>query len=549
MKLISISFLNIILFSGIIFSQPSVEWIQQYNGPANSFDIVSEMLLDSAGNVYVYGSCVGIGTLTDFALIKYNSNGAEVWKRTYNSPANSADQISGAFLDNSGNSFVTGFITDSLNKITTAKYNPNGDLIWMNTFQLPNYGNGFGQKITLDNTGNIIVSGFIRNPQSNNDIIVIKYSAGGIMLWYRIYDFGREDINTDVKVDGSNNILIAGDCQGPSADYNISVLKYDASGAFKWAHHFNGTAGSDDKSAAIALDGNDNVYICGSINNFSSSLDYFCSKINSQGIYQWARFQNGAANNFDIVYAMAIDSTDNIYLTGYSRNADSAGTEDIMTTKINTNGSIIWNKVFNGAANGTDQGNAVAVDMSGNVYVGGASDRGNVQLSYALLKYNSSGTFQWLKSYHLSNYSEDFIYKVRLDKSNNILVTGIALDSLTDFDIVTIKYNQTVGISSFNNFIPGNFYLKQNYPNPFNPSTNLEFGISPALPSGRDLGFVTLKVCNSIGQEIATLVNENKSPGSYSVDFNGSNLPSGIYYYSLMVDGNLIDTKKMLLVK
>jgi CRISPR/Cas system-associated protein Cas7 (RAMP superfamily) len=70
----------------------------------------------------------------------------------------------------------------------------------------------------------------------------------------------------------------------------------------------------------------------------------------------------------------------------------------------------------------------------------------------------------------------------------------------------------------------------------------LEFGIS-------NLGFVSLKVYNVLGNEVASLVNENKPAGSYEVVFNGEDLSSGIYYYTLSVDGNLIDSKRMVLLK
>lgn len=83
--------------------------------------------------------------------------------------------------------------------------------------------------------------------------------------------------------------------------------------------------------------------------------------------------------------------------------------------------------------------------------------------------------------------------------------------------------------------------MSQNYPNPFNPVTNLEFGIS-------DLGFVSLKVYDILGKEIITLVNEKLSPGNYKVEFDGSGLTSGVYFYRLTV-GEFTDTKRMMLVK
>ena len=91
-----------------------------------------------------------------------------------------------------------------------------------------------------------------------------------------------------------------------------------------------------------------------------------------------------------------------------------------------------------------------------------------------------------------------------------------------------ILYGDTTltGIQQSGSIFPTGFFLMQNYPNPFNPVTNLEFGIS-------DLGFVTLKVYDALGKVVKTLVNEYKPAGNYSLEFDGSDLPSGIYFYKL----------------
>jgi len=86
-----------------------------------------------------------------------------------------------------------------------------------------------------------------------------------------------------------------------------------------------------------------------------------------------------------------------------------------------------------------------------------------------------------------------------------------------------------------------NYLLQQNYPNPFNPITNIQFNIA-------DIGFVTLKVYDVLGNEVATLVNEEKPSGSYKVDFDGSGLPSGIYIYRL-ITAKFSDSKKLMLLK
>jgi hypothetical protein len=92
-----------------------------------------------------------------------------------------------------------------------------------------------------------------------------------------------------------------------------------------------------------------------------------------------------------------------------------------------------------------------------------------------------------------------------------------------------------------NNIVPFEFALAQNYPNPFNPSTKIKFQIA-------DVGLVSLKVYDILGTEVMTLVNEQKPAGYYEVEFNASSLTSGVYFYQLK-SGNLVQTKKMVLLK
>jgi len=89
--------------------------------------------------------------------------------------------------------------------------------------------------------------------------------------------------------------------------------------------------------------------------------------------------------------------------------------------------------------------------------------------------------------------------------------------------------------------LPSDYLLSQNYPNPFNPTTSLQYTIG-------SLQFVTLKVYDVLGREVAMLVNEEKQAGEYEVEFNAANLPSGIYFYQLKA-GQYSETKKMVLLK
>ncbi|MCK9424822.1 MAG: T9SS type A sorting domain-containing protein [Ignavibacteriaceae bacterium] len=96
-------------------------------------------------------------------------------------------------------------------------------------------------------------------------------------------------------------------------------------------------------------------------------------------------------------------------------------------------------------------------------------------------------------------------------------------------------------INSDEKFSPNLFTLYQNYPNPFNPNTTINYQIPTTC-------FVSLKVYDVLGNEVAVLVNEEKQAGNYNIDFNGSNLASGIYYYTLRAD-NFVQNRKMILLK
>ena len=118
--------------------------------------------------------------------------------------------------------------------------------------------------------------------------------------------------------------------------------------------------------------------------------------------------------------------------------------------------------------------------------------------------------------------------------------------------IYTAIMSFPVPVKTEGNKIPESFSLSQNYPNPFNPSTKIQFSIPPLEGVGGRM--VRVFVYNILGNEVATLVNEQLSPGTYEIEFNGTNYPSGVYYYQLTVSNEQLtiafkETKKMILIK
>jgi len=131
-------------------------------------------------------------------------------------------------------------------------------------------------------------------------------------------------------------------------------------------------------------------------------------------------------------------------------------------------------------------------------------------------------------------------------KAHLVFTEAMAADSsimMLPFEFINgeISISPSVGVKETPNISPIKFELYQNYPNPFNPSTTIQFDIPKA-------SFLTLKVYNVLGQEVATLVNEKREAGRYEVGFNASTLSSSVYFYRL-VAGDFIAVKKFMLLK
>jgi hypothetical protein len=128
------------------------------------------------------------------------------------------------------------------------------------------------------------------------------------------------------------------------------------------------------------------------------------------------------------------------------------------------------------------------------------------------------------------------------------MYVGIAIGSdqavmLANMDSAAAKYDEVFGVTTIEgeDFAPSKFELVQNFPNPFNPTTKIKF----SLPTNE---MTHLVVFNMLGQEVVTLVNDQLSSGAHEIEFNASELPSGIYFYTLQA-GNLNITKKMVFLK
>lgn len=536
-------------------AQVMQEWVARYNGPGNNFDNVSSMAVDDSGNVYITGQSQGIGTSSDYATIKYNSLGVEQWAARYNGPQNNGlDESISIAIDDSGNVYVTGNSPGigTAMDYATIKYNSSGIEQWISRYNGPQNSPDFSKSIAVDNSGNVYVTGYSQSGQNGYDIATIKYDSAGDSVWVEIFntpEIGSADYANSLVIDSLGNVYVSGWRRIPSGSTNLDYLtiKYNSAGLLLWAADYDGPANSNEVPNAIAVDGNGNVYVTGNSQNSlvsGADNDYATVMYNSSGVQQWVSRYNGPANGQDESRAIAIDDSGNVYVTGQSTDVNGS-TPDYATIKYNPLGVEQWVSRYTGIQdNSGDGANSLAIDNLGNVYVTGTSGSfSGTKADYATVKYNSLGVQQWAERYNgPPGNGTDQAKSIVLDNLGNVYVTGSSAGSGTSVDFATIKYSQTpTGIDQTVYNLPENYSLLQNYPNPFNPSTTINFSIP-------EEAFVSLKVFNSLGEEIAELINETKPAGNYSVSFDSSKLTSGVYFYKIAA-GNFIETKKMIYLR
>jgi hypothetical protein len=193
-----------------------------YNGTGDSTDAACALAVDNSGNVYVTGKSYGNGTGSDYATIKYDSNGNQLWVARYNNPIdddeNEEDAAYALAIDDLGNVYVTGTSTSySLNRgSTTIKYDPNGNELWVARFYQLN-----AKDLAVDNSGNVYVTGKSSNWYTGYDYTTVKYDSNGNQKWVVLDDtYGDDDCATAIELDTQGNVYVTGEGS------NYATIKY-----------------------------------------------------------------------------------------------------------------------------------------------------------------------------------------------------------------------------------------------------------------------------------------------------------------------------------
>jgi photosystem II stability/assembly factor-like uncharacterized protein len=416
----------------------------------------------------------------------------------------------------------------------------------------------------------------------NNGLAITQFYSGAVFKSGATYHGGTQD-NGHVKYSGSGNVWTAvqgGDGGYSAQDQSSSSIFYEEyvylamrktiNGGSNWNDCVNGLTDANDNSRCLFIapfamnPENSNVLVAGSdkvwvtsnsagewtqssdtlsggekvsavavVNasanylGFAGTTDgriFECTSLNpAAGIDTWTEI-SPPGNNGGYVRRIVVDLNDKnkIYATygGYNISGTLTSRHVWVTANQGTN----WTDISSNLPNVPVHSLAIDPSSSSTLYVG--TETGVYKST------NSGGT--WSSSNAgMPSYVPTDELAIQKDTKTMFAFThgrGVFVVSLTP-----------TGVADSPTGTPREYTLSQNYPNPFNPQTHLRYSIA-------DARFVSLKVFDILGREVATLVNEMKNPGDYTVEWNASAFASGIYFYTLQV-GSSVETKKMLLVR
>lgn len=405
-------------------------WTNLYSGSATS------VAVDGKGNVFVTGSSAASGGDTDFTTIAYSAAGAALWTNYYAGRGDAWDSVNAMAVDSSGNVMVTG-------TSGTIAYSVVGLPLWTNRNDVS------ATAMAVDAGGNVFVTGTSTGLAGFGglDYETIAYSAGGLPLWTNLYNgaVNGDDIPTAVAVDGRGAVFVTGYSAGIQG-YDYVTIAYSGGGAPLWTNRYDGPAHGDDRPAALAVDGRGNVVVTGDSPDADDNSDYYTAKYSgSDGSVLWQQRYDGPGRRHDIARAAAVDGSGNVVVTG-SSDATNHYSGYYTAKYAAVNGALIWERRYNAFADRNASANAVAVDASGNVIVTGYADGPEFNRDSYTAKYAAAdGTLLWEKHYNGPANLADSAIAVAVDASGNVVVTGhvdglVGFGSFIERDYYTAKY-------------------------------------------------------------------------------------------------------------
>ena len=461
-------------------------------------------------------------------------------------------------------------------------------ITWQRLYNNQNYNDNGVDVCDADSGNYFVVCYSTQSGPFGVDIYILKLKPDGDTIWTRMLGDHSGNQSYTCVASGDGGCVITG------SSIIVSIFKLNRDGVIEWEKHY------EDESVILfdIIKTSDKGYIaCGRI--VTSIRDGYIIKIDSSGNLEWKRVFHSIFNK---LFYSILQLHDQYIVAGYVTDSSTA-VERGLVLKLNFKGEIVWQKTY--LVNYFFTIFNKICKLNTDYLVGGSSSDSTGSRSQTFfIKLDTSGNIYYKKN--IQYYNNEYLKDMKITSNNRIIfasdvdtTTGrnarVYITDLTgsiiyqkifninDYtllrSILAIPNGDKLLVGTSNTYTPTNrdvyvvrsdstLFLKpikvkenqtlpadiknelfQNCPNPFNPTSHLEFGIS-------DLGFVSLKVYDILGKEVAVLVNEKLSPGIYKAAFNGSSFPSGVYFYRLVVNpsnpmesNGFTDIKRMVLIK
>ncbi len=550
-----------------------LQWAVNYTGPVNGWDVADAIALDNQGNVYVTGGTMGATNSRDYTTIKYNSVGVQQWVAYYNGPMDGYDYSHDLAVDAAGNIYVTGqtqvggpnFVYD----YATVKYNNQGIQQWVATYNGPDNGFDNAQKLVLDENSNVYITGESCTPTNTPRTATIKYSSDGVQQWVARYPDppNADNSPSDLALDQDGNVIVTGRHFITGTPQQFLTIKYSPAGLELWSKLYtspsNGSFGAG--AAALVVDPAGNIYVAGAI-SLLPDYEAECTvlKYDPQGNQQWEAHHvvDTLQGNDGGTWGryITLDNSGDVIVAGEFCFGGEVMDHDFITLKLDQTAGIF-------AAAMTPLVSPIIIPPQGGSFGYYLQAFNNVQNNLAtdfwwkaILPTGTSlmlgsetmvlplDSTSQLRTQRLPDESLAGNYQFILFAgdhpgmiwaSDTLLVTKLATGDGANFKACVD--DGKASISGPLEINPSSVRLYPSYPNPFNATTMIRYG----LPTADQ---VSLMVYDTAGRLVTTLVDDWQGAGNQQVDFNGSDLPTGLYFYRLRV-GQYFFTAKLVLLK
>lgn len=418
------------------------------------------------------------------------------------------------------------------------KTDVNGKVEWTSTYG-SSRGIDTGWDVEETSDGYLVLGTTENWGEGGNDMMLVKFNSTGEFQWRETYGGPDEDNGSVMlKTNDGGYVLVGQTVPSEGVGKNIFLVKVSADGTEQWRNNYGGGNGADGSGIVQLDDGN---FIVTGYTTIGDNFQVYLIKVSSSGNLIWEK--NYGGSDYDIGSSISKTQDGNLLVCGYTA-SKGAGARDGYILKIDLNGNLIWDKTY--GAERSDQFGGIVETTDGNIIAVGISiTRVTTQEQFNsayMVKTSSDGTQIWSQIY--GGELEDSFAKVRITNDGGAICVGSTASFSSKNDIYLVKVGSSgvvSGINDENAVLPASFRLEQNYPNPFNPITRIKYQVA-------SIENTSLKVYDILGREVKTLINKLLHPGSYEVEFDGGDLPSGVYFYRLN-SGEFVQTKKMLLIK